>query len=64
MKIEKFRDLIKVKDKMVVDLRNMEIKERLKVICFLSGLTYQRGSFTKIACGQFIVKLGDKYGNN
>ena len=64
MKIEKFRDLLKVKNKMVVDLSNMEIKERLKAICFLSGLTYQRGRLTKIACGQFLVKLGGYYENN
>ena len=64
MKIEKFGDLLRVKNKIVVDLSNMEIKERLKAICFLSGLTYRRGRLTKIACGQFLVKLGGYYENN
>ncbi len=59
MKVKKFSDLAKVKHNMVVDLDNLNFKEQLMVVSFLSGLTYQRGSLTKIARHKYLIRLGD-----
>ena len=63
MIIEKYEDLKKVEDNMVVDLTKLIPIHALRAIDFLAGLTSKGGSLTKIESGKFLVRIGGNYGN-
>ncbi len=57
MIIKKYSDLEKIKEDRVVDLSELSPKQYRMAINFLAGLTWQKGSLTKIARGKFWVRL-------
>lgn len=64
MIIEKYDDLKKIEDNMVVDLTKLAPMHALRAIDFLAGLTCKGGSLTKIESGKFLVRIGGKFEKN
>lgn len=58
MIIEKYSDLEKVEDGMIVDLSKLSIKLSLRALDFLLGLTCKNGSLKKIERNKYLVKIG------
>ena len=59
MKIKKYSDLKKVDDNMIVDITELDFKIARRVIDFLAGLTFKKGSLKKIEKGKFLVRIGE-----
>lgn len=57
MIIEKYSDIEKIKDNMIVDLSKLEPKIAIRVIDFLNGLTFKNGSLKKLESGKYLVKM-------
>lgn len=59
MLIKSFSDLGELKDGMTADLSELEPKQFMLAIGFLTGLTYQKGSLIKVARKKFFLRLGE-----
>ena len=59
MKIKEYSDLKKVEDNMIVDITELDLKIARRVVDFLAGLTFKKGSLKKIEKGKFLVRIGD-----
>lgn len=57
MIIEKYSDIEKIEDNMIVDLSKLEPKIAIRVIDFLNGLTFKNGSLKKLESGKYLVKI-------
>ena len=57
MIIEKYSDIEKIEDNMIVDLSKLEPKIAIRVIEFLNGLTFKNGSLKKLESGKYLVKM-------
>lgn len=57
MIIEKYSDIEKIEDNMIVDLSKLEPKIAIRVIDFLNGLTFKNGSLKKLESGKYLVKM-------
>lgn len=57
MIIEKYSDIEKIDDNMIVDLSKLEPKIAIRVIDFLNGLTFKNGSLKKLESGKYLVKM-------
>ena len=55
MIVEKYSDLRDVTDNMVVDLNNLDWKQKARAISFLAGLTCKKGKLVKIAKDKFLI---------
>ena len=60
MKIMNYNDLRKVSDNTIVDLSSLSSRDFIRVVDFLAGLTYKKGSLTKLEKNKFLVKLEEK----
>ena len=57
MIIEKYSDLEKIEDNMIVDLTKLSLKLKERALDFLAGLTSKHGSLKKIECDKYLVRL-------
>mgnify|MGYP002627024115 CR=1 FL=1 len=57
MIIEKYSDLEKVEDNMIVDLTKLSPRLATRALDFLAGLTCKNGSLTKLENNKFLVKI-------
>ena len=61
MKLKRFSDLskvIKVKEEsIIIDVSLANMKERLRIVDFLCGLTYFNGSLKKLENSKYLVSL-------
>lgn len=56
MQIEKYSDLEKVEDNMIVDITKLTNKLSIRVLDYLAGLT-KYGSLKKIERGKYLVRI-------
>lgn len=56
LELEKLKDALQ-QNTIVVDVSNCNVKERIRVIDFLNGLTFFNGSIKKIKCNEFQITL-------
>ncbi len=56
LELEKLKDALQ-QNTIVVDVSNCNVKERVRVIDFLNGLTFLNGSIKKIKCNEFQITL-------
>ena len=54
-KLNDIYDIVKVNDSFTINLSNLSIKERLRVIDFLLGITFKNGLLKKIDKDTFKV---------
>ena len=59
MIIEKYSDLEKVEDGMIVDLTKLSPRMSVRALDFLAGLTFRNGSLKKIEKDKYLVKIND-----
>ncbi len=59
--IKKYTDIqnieMKKNDQFIINLTDTDLKERQKIMCFLSGLTFLNGEFKKQNKDEFLIKL-------
>lgn len=59
--IKKYTDIqnieMKKNDQFIINLTDTDLKERQKIMCFLSGLTFLKGKFKKQNKDEFLIKL-------
>ena len=60
MKIKNYSDLKNVGDEMIIDLSELKSKQFIKAINFLAGLTFKKGSLTKLENNKYLVKVMEK----
>lgn len=55
MQIERYSDLEKIENNMIVDLSKLEQKVLLRALDFLLGLTIKKGSLKKLENNRYLV---------